>query len=151
FVRDAAARPRWVEKMLPQTGTSISLGELNSYFDAKLHSGSLRLRARATFGQTIRETPIIEVRRFSGVGFRAAITEQFGLPYVFGGGELAIDGETGAEIDLGTDCANFVVYAMRRQGLPVSWCDPKQLRDSLHLVANKAKPGELHFTAAQLQ
>ena len=151
FVGEAAARPRWVEKMLPGTGTSLSLGELNSYFDAQLHCGSVRLRARATFGETVRETPVMELRCFAGAGFRAAITEQFGLPYLFGGGELAIDGETGAETNLGTDCANFIVYAMRRQGLRVSWCDPKQLQDSLQLVADKLKPGEAHFTPAQLE
>jgi hypothetical protein len=94
---------------------------------------------------------MIEARRFAGSGFRAAVTEQFGLPYLFGIGELIIDGETGAETNLGTDCANFVAYAMRRQGVPVSWSDPKQLRGSLQLMNHNVKPGEVHFTSSQLE
>jgi hypothetical protein len=51
---------------------------------------------------------------FAGAGSRAAITEQFGLPYLWqrrnGDGS-----NTGPETGFGADCANFV-YALRRQG-----------------------------------
>src|SRR5947207_15528965 len=89
------------------------------------------MRARAVVDGTIRETPVLELRRFISSGFRAAITEQFGLPYLFGSGELSEDFDTGAETNLGADCANFVVYALRRDGRRVPWSDPKRLRGYL--------------------
>ncbi len=151
FIAEAAARPAWVENEIEGSDRTLSLGKLDRFFDSRLHCGSVRLRARATFGGYIRETPVIEVRRQAGSGFRAAVTEQFGLPYLFGGGELALDDETGAETNLGTDCANFVVYAMRRQGLTTPWSDPKQLRTHLSLVARDAKCGVVRLDPDRLQ
>ena len=46
--------------------------------------GAMRLKARVEIDGHVRETPALEVRRFAGNGFRAAITEQFELPYLFG-------------------------------------------------------------------
>src|SRR5262249_5130193 len=91
-----------------------------------------------------------ELRRFIGDDFRAAITEQFGLPYLFGSGELADENNTGPETNLGADCANFVIFALRRQGLRIPWSDPKGLRKYLHCVAFSARPGQAHFTADDL-
>src|SRR5439155_1350688 len=52
---------------------------------------------------------------------------------------------------LGDDCANFVVYALRRQGQRVPWSDPKRLREYLDLVARSAPPGAAKITAEDLQ
>jgi hypothetical protein len=109
------------------------------------------LRARAVFDGKIRETPILELRRFSESGFRATITEQFGLPYLFGSGELSEKSDTGPETNLGADCANFVVYALRRQGQRVPWSDPKRLRDHLQLVARSAAPDTAEISTEDLQ
>jgi len=59
--------------------------------------------------------------------------------------------DTGAETNLGADCANFVVYALRRQGERVPWSDPKQLRGHLDLVAQSAAPGTAQIRAEDLQ
>jgi poly-gamma-glutamate synthesis protein (capsule biosynthesis protein) len=99
----------------------------------------------------VRETPVMELRRFVGSGFRAALTEQFGLPYLFGSGELSVASNTGPETNLGADCANFVVYALRRQGQRIPWSDPKRLRQRLDLVARSTKPGTQRITAEDLQ
>jgi poly-gamma-glutamate synthesis protein (capsule biosynthesis protein) len=109
------------------------------------------LRARAVVDGKIRETRVLELRRFVGSGFRAAISEQFGLPYLFGSGELLKDSDTGPETNLGADCANLMVYALRRQGLPVPWSDPKRLRDRLDLIAESARPGTAKIDAEDLQ
>ncbi len=151
FIAEAAARPAWVEERIAGGERTISLGQLDRFFDSKSHCGSIRLRARAAFAQHLRESPVIEIRRQLGSGFRAAITEQFGLPYLFGGGELSVDGETGAEANLGTDCANFIVYALRRQGLAVRWSDPTRLRSRLSLVAGHARPGQVGIDPDRLQ
>jgi hypothetical protein len=81
----------------------------------------------------------MELRRFIGSGFRAAVTEQFGLPYLFGSGELSEASDTGPETNLGADCANFVVYALRRQGQRIAWSDPKQLRQHLDFIARNGR------------
>jgi hypothetical protein len=109
------------------------------------------LRARAVVDGKIRETPVLELRRFIGSGFRAAISEQFGLPYLFGSGELSENSDTGPETNLGADCANFVVYALRRQGQRNPWSDPKKLRDDLDVVARSAAPGTAEISAEDLQ
>src|SRR5262249_26787668 len=123
----------------------------DNLFDRKFHCGSLRLRARAIVDGKIRETPVMELRRFIGSGFRAGITEQFGLPYLFGSGQLSENSTTGPETNLCADCANFVVHALRRQGWRVPWSDPKQLRNDLDLVARSATPGTAKVSAEDLQ
>jgi hypothetical protein len=59
--------------------------------------------------------------------------------------------DTGPETNLGADCANFVVYALRRQGQRIPWSDPKQLRQRLDLIARSAAPGTPRITAEDLQ
>jgi poly-gamma-glutamate capsule biosynthesis protein CapA/YwtB (metallophosphatase superfamily) len=151
FVADASPRAAWTEIPIQYTGPILPLEKIEQFFDRRLHCGSLRLRARAKVDNKLRETPVLEVRRYVGSGFRAALTEQFALPYLFGSGELVDGPNTGPETNLGTDCANFVVYALRRQGLRIPWSDPKKLRDHLDCVAAPVAPGSTRFTADELE
>ncbi len=151
FVANAAARPAWNEVVIDQHDSVLPISKIDKLFDRQLHCGSLRLRARALVDGKIRETPVLELRRFVGSGFRAAISEQFGLPYLFGSGELSENSDTGPETNLGADCANFVIYALRREGRRVPWSDPKQLRERLDLVARSATPGTAKISAEDLQ
>jgi hypothetical protein len=151
FVANAAPRPAWNEIPIAQHDSALPITKIDNLFDRQLHCGSLRLRARAVVAGKIRETGVLELRRFIGTGFRAAVTEQFGLPYLFGSGELSENSNTGPETNLGADCANFVVYALRRQGQRVPWSDPKRLRDHLDLVARSAAPDTAKISAEDLQ
>jgi len=151
FVAKAASRPAWNELPINHHDSALPMSKLDNLFDPQWHCGSLRLRARAVVNGKIRETPVLELRRFIGSGFRAAITEQFGLPYLFGSGELSENSNTGPETNLGADCANFVVYALRRQGHRVPWSDPKRLREDLDLVTRSATPGTARISAEDLQ
>src|SRR6266496_1468937 len=151
FVANAAPRPAWNEIAIDYHDSALPISNVDKFFDRELHCGSLRLRARAVVDGKIRETPVLELRRFIGSGFRAAISEQFGLPYLFGSGELSENLDTGPETNLGADCANFVVYALRRQGQRIPWSDPKELRDDLDLVARSATPGTAKISAEDLQ
>src|SRR5438132_6139193 len=151
FVANAASRPAWNELPIGHHDSVLPITKIDNLFDRECHCGSLRLRARAVVGGKIRETPVLELRRFIGSGFRAAISEQFGLPYLFGSGELSEDSDTGAETNLGADCANFVIYALRRQGQRFAWSDPKRLREHLDLVARSVMPGTAKITAEDLQ
>jgi hypothetical protein len=151
FVANAAPRPAWRELPINHYDAVLPIAKIDNLFDRLLHCGSLRLRARAVVDGKIRETPVLELRRFIGSGFRAAVSEQFGLPYLFGSGELSEDSDIGPETNLGADCANFIIYALRRQGWRVPWSDPKRLRDDLDLVARSAAPGTAKITARDLQ
>ena len=131
FAKGAPPRPRWREVRLP--GRPAMATE---------DFGAMRVKARIAVGGRIRETPVIEIRRFAGTGFRAAITEQFGLPYLFGSGELSDGPNTGPETGWGADCANFVVYAFRRQGRAIPWSNPKQLRKYLEPLRQSVGTGE---------
>lgn len=151
FVADAAPRPVWNEIRLPSGGPTISMAEIDRYFEPRLHCGSLRLRARACVEGRIRETPILELRRHVGAGFRAALSEQFGLPYLFGSGQM-VDGEsTGPETNLGADCANFIIFALHRTGRRIPWTDPRGLRARLDRMASSVSPGEAHLTNDALE
>lgn len=150
FVANAASRPAWTELPIGHHDSVLPITKIDNLFDPEWHCGSLRLRARAIVDGKIRETPVLELRRVIGTGFRAAVTEQFGLPYLFGSGELSENSNTGPETNLGADCANFVVYALRRQGQRVPWSDPRRLRDHLDLVARAAAPGTAKISAEDL-
>jgi hypothetical protein len=137
FAQGAPPRPRYREIPLVHEGATLSLDQLRNVFDAQTGCGAVRLFARIAFGGSIRETPAIEIRRTRGTGFRAALLEQFGLPYLFGSGGLRDGPSTGPETGWGADCANFLIYALRRSGHRVPWSDPKQLRRHLELVAKE--------------
>jgi poly-gamma-glutamate capsule biosynthesis protein CapA/YwtB (metallophosphatase superfamily) len=151
FVANAAPRPAWNKLAIDCHDSVLPITKIENFFDRQLHYGSVRLRARAVIDGKVRETPVMELRRFIGSGFRAAVTEQFGLPYLFGSGELSAASNTGPETNLGADCANFVVYALRRQGHRIPWSDPKRLRQQLDLVARSATPGVPRVTAEDFQ
>jgi poly-gamma-glutamate capsule biosynthesis protein CapA/YwtB (metallophosphatase superfamily) len=151
FVANAAPRPAWNELGIDWHDSVLPITKIENLFDRQLHCGSVRLRARAVVDGKVRETPVMELRRFVGSGFRAAVTEQFGLPYLFGSGELSEASDTGPETNLGADCANFVIYALRRQGQRIPWSDPKRLRQHLDLIARSATPGTQRITTEDLQ
>lgn len=111
--------------------------------DAKTGWGTVRLTAEVTWREQDQErrafTPEIELRlRAPGTsGFRAAISEGFHRPYVFGAGLLP----GGPESCAGNDCANFLVAAWRRSGRALPWCNPDQLRRWLLPVAQRVTVG----------
>jgi len=145
FASGAPPRPRWRATTLRQHGRSLPMEALRTFFDGRTGCGAIRLQARVEVNNRIRETPAIEVRRLAGAGFRAALTEQFGLPYLFGSGNLRDGTNTGPETGWGADCANFLVYALRRQGRQIPWCNPRQLKKYLEPVMLKAGAGEAKF------
>jgi hypothetical protein len=146
FGSGAPPRPRWRETKLRERGGVLPIGALRKFFDAKTQAGALRVKARVVTDNHVRETPVIEIRRFAGTGFRAAIAEQFGLPYLFGSGELRDGANTGPETGWGADCANFVVYALRRQGRQVPWSNPGQLKRYLQPTGRRILPGDARLT-----
>jgi len=150
FASGAPPRPRWRETRLPHRDGGLPIEALRSFFDSKTGCGAIRLKARAEINHHIRETPAIEIRRFAGSEFRGAIMEQFGLPYLFGSGEMRDGTNTGPETGWGADCANFVVYALRRQGRQIPWSNPRQLKKYLEPVAQSTGAGEAKFNEEEI-
>jgi hypothetical protein len=150
FASGAPPRPRWRETVLPRTSRVLSIDAIRKLFDRNSGCGAVRLKARVEIDRRVRETPAIEIRRYAGSGFHAAITEQFGLPYLFGSGELADGDNIGPETGFGADCANFIVYALRRQGRPVPWSNPKQLRKYLEPLGENVRPGDANISDADI-
>jgi len=142
FASGAPPRPRWKEVPLEASGPTLDFAAMRSYLDSGTGCGDVRLKARVRSGDHLLETGVMEVRFYAWNGFRAALSEQLGLPYLFGSGRLDNGHETGPETGWGADCANFVVYALRRQGLRVPWSNPKQLRGFLETVAAPAVIGQ---------
>lgn len=101
--------------------------------------GVLRLSAHIETEGGPAHTARIEIRCAAGIGFHAGLSEQFGLPYVFGAGYLRKGQWRGPDTGVGNDCANFLVYAWRRSGLRMPWCNPTQLKRHLTVVAERVQ------------
>lgn len=86
---------------------------------------------------------VIELRIRSCEGFRGSLSECMGMPYVFGITAVQ-DGElSGVETGWGSDCANLLIHAWRRNGLQLKWGDPSHLRKQLFAKAKSATTRDL--------
>ncbi len=81
----------------------------------------------------------IELRLRSGDRFRGALSECFKMPYVFGIAAVREGELTGVESGWGADCANLLIHAWRRNGLPIRWGDPGVLRSQLATKAENVR------------
>lgn len=104
--------------------------------------GRLRIEAEVETDEGWKLTPPTEVRAVAESGFHAGLSEQFGMPYVFGIGFVGQDGVDGPDSGWGNDCANFLIYAWRRTGRAMGWGNPAQLRARLRTLAEGVKVNE---------
>lgn len=77
----------------------------------------------------------IELRIRTTEGFRGAMSECAGMPYVFGIAGVITGDLSGVESGWGSDCANLFIHAWRRNGIPLTWGDPGRLRAQLATLA----------------
>lgn len=136
----AQGTPRWLAwKAEPlHTGAELPLTKLLPLLHPQLHCGTVKLRAQVVRdGESRFSAPVVIRFRAAGTaGFRASLSEQFGLPYVFGSTfltSIAADGtrRSGAECAEGADCANFLSGALRAQGWRTPWGSVADLRGAL--------------------
>lgn len=113
---------------------SISSDDLIGYFDSATGYGTIRLFARLICEDII-ETEEIVISRYRDRTYTGYLTEIFNLPYVFGGIYLNVNGAASAEALYGTDCANFLIYGKRRQGIRIPYGDPGAMYKSLTMYA----------------
>jgi len=101
--------------------------------------GRVRIVAECETPQGWLPVEPVELAMFSGTGFRAALSECMGMPYVFGIAGVSGHELSGVETGWGSDCANLLVYAWRRQGIPIAWGDPGRLRAQLATKAENLR------------
>lgn len=144
----AEGTPRWLRWMARplHTGAGLPLVELLPLLHLQLHCGTVKLRAEVVRdGESRFSTPVtLRVKAAGTEGFRAALSEQFGLPYVFGSAFLsatAPDGtsRSGAECGEGADCANFLSAACRAEGWRTPWGSAADLSKALHALPENAR------------
>jgi len=127
-----------MQKRLVATTHDLALS--SDTWSKNLHTknqlGIVKLQAEVHTTTGSFTTPITEIRVRQHEGFRGALEEQLGSAYVFGIGSMRNQwsATTGPETLVGNDCANFLVYAWRQQGVMLPWCNPKQLKSFLHPV-----------------
>lgn len=136
----AEGTPRWLRwKTRPVgTGPKLPLSSLLPLLHPDRYCGTVKLRAEVIRDGESRFSPPIDLRfRAPGTpGFHAALSEQFGMPYIFGSAFLtssAPDGcrRTGAECLEGADCANFISAALRAEGWRTPWGSVSDLCSAL--------------------
>jgi hypothetical protein len=112
-----------------------------------LELGRSRFSAAVLQGGRWITTPVVEVRcATQGGGFRAGLAECFRMPYIFGISQQADAGESGVETGWGSDCASFLTYAWRRNGIPITWGDPGRVSSQLQELAR----GQTHENSVSL-
>lgn len=98
---------------------------------SQVKPGHFRLEAEVeTVDGWIPVAPI-QIRLHEGTGFHAALSECFRMPYGFGIAGISEDQLTAVETGWASDCSNLLIYAWRRNGIPLTWGDPGRLRRQL--------------------
>jgi hypothetical protein len=156
---DATGKVRWqllrsasaAYDLLPQTGLgkgfsenaarhiyeeSVSLGGSEDFLLdpatwKTANGGSFRITAEYETSSGWLPAGSITLRIRNGEGFHGALSECQGMPYVFGIAGVSEDDLSGVETGWGSDCANLLIYAWRRNGIPLAWGDPGRLRRQL--------------------
>lgn len=138
FTNGAAPWVREIRINLGETSDgALTPGKLRAQLDSATGWGQVRIEAEVKTETGWLLTPPVEVRVAEGRGFQEGLSEQFGMPYVFGIGTVADQKADGPDLGWGNDCANYLVYAWRRTGRFLPWCNPAQLRSYLEPVAEE--------------
>ncbi len=97
--------------------------------------GRYRIAAECETASGWLPVPAIEIRVRTADGFRGALSECAAMPYVFGIAGVRSGELTGVDSGWGSDCANLLVHAWRRNGISLAWGDPGRLRLRLASIA----------------
>jgi len=139
---------RWIHEERHDIGTSADF-QLDPSSWRNAAGGRIRITADYETPAGWMPAGTVELRVRTREGFSGTLSECFGMPYVFGIG-LQSDGDlSGVETGLGSDCANFLIHAWRRNGLPLTWGDPGRLRSQLTVKAKDVKLGDRPPVSAQ--
>lgn len=94
----------------------------------------------------------VELRVRLAEGFRGVLSECSGMPYVFGIAGVNAADLSGVESGWGSDCANLLIHAWRRNGVAMSWSDPGRLRAQLTTKAENVRLADgVKISAAEIE
>lgn len=134
----ASKAPRWIQQQPRLIAEGTFMGELDvstlsPLLDPHHHCGTVPLYAEIIRDGESRFSNILTLRvKAAGTrGLRAAWSEQFALPYIFGSTWIQDGQSSGPETGWGADCANFLIAGFRAQGWRLPWGSPKDLRQFL--------------------
>ncbi len=142
----AVGAPRWLRWKCQELGrgAELPLAKLRPVLDAEQACGTVKVRASVIRDgeERLSGPATLRVRAAGASGFRAALSEQFRLPYLFGSTFLhATDSNgavySGAECLEGADCANFLSAAYRSEGWRTPWGSASDLRQALRPLPDK--------------
>ncbi len=119
---------------------ALAVDTWSKYLPGPSKTGRLILEAEVIEGDQITLTSPIEIRVREREGIAGSLSEQHGLPYIFGIGLLCLGQESGPETLLGNDCANFIIHALRLNGYSIPWGDPSQFCRHLEPLAKNQTP-----------
>ena len=128
---------RWIYER-PQNLTETFDFQLDPALWRRVSGGRFLIGADCETARGWIATPTIEIRVRTADGFRGSLSECGGMPYVFG---IAGVGEAdlgGVETGWGSDCANLLISAWRRNGIALPWGDPGLLKAWLDVKAENA-------------
>ncbi len=114
--------------------TTLVYQDIHNLFNATTNTGTIHLFAEAFINNNLYQSNRISLSLYSEKTFLGRISEIINCPYVFGSTILKINNQQSAEAMIGTDCANFIIYAKKRQGFDMSYGNPEQLKRHLKLV-----------------
>jgi poly-gamma-glutamate synthesis protein (capsule biosynthesis protein) len=129
--KDFANSPgRWIHEQRTPLGETEDFQLAAAVWRA---DGGGRVRVSAEYETPAGWLPVapVELRIRTAGGFRGALSECFGMPYVFGIAAVSEDDLGGVECGWGSDCSNLLIHAWRRSGIPLEWGDPGHLRRQL--------------------
>jgi poly-gamma-glutamate capsule biosynthesis protein CapA/YwtB (metallophosphatase superfamily) len=135
----ADGAPRWIyREPKPLSVEPILSGQnLLRALDPKTGFGVAEIFVRFETNSGVFDSKLLHVACIDDGNseFRHALSAEFNLPYIFFASKLATSCAAGPEVGLGSDCANFVIYALRQSGWQIPWSDAKHLIPRLGMLA----------------
>jgi hypothetical protein len=114
--------------------------------------GRFRIEAEYETADGWLPAPTVELRIRTAGGFRGSMSECGRMPYVFGIAGVAEGDLSGVETGWGSDCANLLIHAWRRNGIPLNWGDPGRLREQLATKSEQVRLADgVKISAGELE
>lgn len=142
---------RWIYEKRRDLGETSDL-QLDPATWRRGSGGRFRIEGEMETSRGWIPVPPIELRILAADGFRGSLSECGGMPYVFGVAGTRGGDRSGVDAGWGSDCANLLIHAWRRNGIPLTWGDPGRLRAQLATKAeNVTQAAGVKISPAEIE
>ncbi len=131
FAGQAGSCIVWKEELIAETEDPFLD---NDTWRSGISMGRSWWKVVARAGTQVYESQPVTIAITEGEGFHAALSGQFGTPYMYGAGSVPYGGEFMAGTGLGNDCANMICFAWRKSGHRIPWCSPMELTRHMRCI-----------------